>query len=314
MQGPMKWSTSAAKMTARATISMCSARHGSGRGTRGFLWLGIICVVVAQGGCVSRHVASAAAIPPEPSIEPLAKPSGQTGRLTVRPKTMATGITTAHAGLQRLDSLDSGDSLLTNAFVYVPERCVGKQRSPLLVVLHGSGKNGLSVVDMLQTFADSSGIILLGPTSFSSDHGWGDYPSVAHPNVDLPRVDASVSWVLRHYAIDPERIALYGESAGAGAALDWGYANGDVFKTIIVDSGFGPFNGIHELDSLKGQGTPKFYISMNANESRSIGMPSFVQWMQRAGYSVTLVEDSGVHGVNPARAAVEFAWLVKNWH
>jgi poly(3-hydroxybutyrate) depolymerase len=225
---------------------------------------------------------------------------------------MATGTITVHEGMQRLDSLYGGDSLLAKAYVYVPKKCVGKRRSPLLVILHGSGwRFGSSAAKILQQSADSNGVILLAPTSFSEDEGWGDTHSATPPNVDVPRIDASIGAVLRHYAIDPERIALIGSSAGAGAAMTWGYVNGDVFKLVIIDSGFGPERGEHQFDGLKGHGNPKFYIVSNTAEA-SILSPS-AHLLQRAGYSTTFVQDPYLHGLNRERAVEQFAWLVKNW-
>jgi len=286
----MKQRVHVGQRAAWATMVIRRAWHGSLQRTRGLVWLGIAATVLA-------------------GPRPLAAAQDEISRLTVQPKTMATGTTTAQAGVQRLDSLYKGDSLLAEAYVYVPKRSVGTQRSPLLVILHGSGKDGLSPLEVLEPFADSTGIILLAPTSFNDDKGWGDPHSAA--NADTPRMSASIRTVLSHFAIDPSKIALYGESAGAGGALDWGYVNGDIFSLVIIDSGFAPFGEDHEFDGLKGHGTPKFYVVMNTGE---FGLAGGIQsLLQRIGRSVTSVKDDYQHGVNPERAAGEFAWLTKNW-
>jgi poly(3-hydroxybutyrate) depolymerase len=283
----------------------------SGRYARGLWCIGIIGTLVADWGCAPRHSSAAEATQPVDAPKSAA-------RLTVRPKAMATGTETIHAGIQRLDSLYGGDSLLDMTYIYVPKRCVGKQRAPLLVLLHGDHMTGLKMLNesegLLQTLADSNGIILLAPTSHSDDKGWGDMHITQPPNVDVPRIDAAIRQVLRHYAIDPERVALLGESAGAGGAMDLGYVNGDVFNGTIVFSAFAPFLGEHEFDVLTQHGTPKFFIEMNVGEAVGLQMPTFVSWMQRRGYSVTSVQDAGPHRVYKERGVAGFAWLTKNWH
>jgi len=222
---------------------------------------------------------------------------------------MATGKTTAHAGVQRLDSLDGGDSLLAKTYVYVPERSVGPRRSPLLVLMHGGDGAGVDMVKIFQPFADSAGIILLAPTSASEDRGWGSTRSV--DNVDLPRLDAALRTVLRHYAIDPARLALYGTSAGSGAALNWGYVNGDIFSLAIIDSDFGPFDGDRQFAKIQGHGRSKFYVVMTEKEFPDAERMAAL--LRHSGRAVTLVKDNYGHGSNPERAVGQFAWLVENW-
>jgi poly(3-hydroxybutyrate) depolymerase len=271
--------------------------------------LGLIWTVI--GWCVLGPAVAAGQTPSAP------EQPGEPGRLTVNPGTAATGTATLREGLQRLDSLYPGDSLLDEAYVYVPKRAIGKQRSPLLVMLHGDHMTGEEMLNesegLFKTLADSNGIILLAPTSHSDDRGWGDMHATQPPNVDLPRINAALVQVLGHYAIDPKRVALLGESAGAGTALDLGYVNGDVFSGTIVFSGFAPFLQDHEFDGLKQHGTPNFFIEMNSDEAEALHMSEFVSWAKRAGISATFVQDSGPHRVFPQRGTAGFHWLTNSW-
>jgi len=242
---------------------------------------------------------------------PSASAQSEIGRLTVR-RTMATGKRTTTAGVQPLDSLYPGDSLLRKAFVAVPKMCVGTKRCALAVLMHGSGGGGRSTLgsekDPLRIFADSEGIICLALTSLSDDRGWGNMHDPK--NVDVPRLDAAMRTVLTHYAIDPTRIIIMGWSAGSSAALDWGVVNGDVFSRIMIAAGWAPFTQDHEFDGLHRHGTPAVYIAMDYVEGDALQMPTFVPWMRTLGYAVTYRADSAGHQGSPERQNAGFAWLV----
>ena len=119
--------------------------------------------------------------------------------------------------------------------------------------------------------------------------------------------------VLRHYAIDPKRIALLGESAGAAMAIDLGLVNGDVFSRVISFSGFRPFFGRHEFDLLQRHGKSVVYIGINEPESDALQMPDFAAWLREQGYSATYVEDPGDHNLPRVRVTPGLNWLAKSW-
>ena len=269
--------------------------------------LAVTCLV--NEGCAGRNT-------PSSDLSPNA--SQEIGRLSVRPKKMASGRETLRAGVQWLDSLYPGDSLVNEAVVYVPPSCVGTRRCPLTVWLHGSAMNGISMItwdhEVFERFADSSGVILLAPTSHSNPgRDWGAKYLRDTPNVDVPRVDAAIRTVLQHYAIDPRRIALVGASSGSGLALDLGYVNGDVFSRVVAFSGFEPFLVEHEFDILKPHGPrPLFFIGLNTREATSIRMPAFVSWFRNAGYTVTYTEDTHGH-YSRVRALEGMHWLMQSW-
>jgi len=164
---------------------------------------------------------------------------------------------------------------------------------------------------ILPRLADAYGFILLGVTAHNGD--W-DGVDDAHPDsVDVRKIDAALRYVLQHYAIDPTRLALMGESAGAGETIDLGYENGDVFSRLIAVSGWDPFSVKHEFDHIAPHGTPEIWLSFGANEGRHMQMPAFAAWLGRAGYAVTYAEDQGQHGLDSARAVTAFTWLAHSW-
>lgn len=286
--------------------TLVTGRHSRlARSARGVvLSLGLAGAFIG-GGCAGWHPVPSALAP-------------EVGRLTVRPKSMVLGRATVRAGVQWLDSLYTGDSLLSEAVVYVPPQCVGEHRCPLTVWLHGSSMDGRSMITwdghVFERFADSTGVILLAPTSHSTPgRDWGAKYLRDTPNVDVPRIDAAIRTVLQHYAVDPARIALVGASSGSGLALDLGYVNGDVFSRVVAYSGFEPFLVEHEFDILRPHGRrPLFFIGLNTREASSIQMPTFVSWLRRAGYTATYVEDTRGH-YSRSRALEGMRWLMDSW-
>jgi poly(3-hydroxybutyrate) depolymerase len=223
---------------------------------------------------------------------------------------MATGTRTTGAGVQRLDSLFPGDSRLYRSYIYVPVRCVGTKRYPLVVLLHGSNGNGLLSINgddgLFKRYADSLGYLLLAPTGAT-----GNWDVNEPRSKDLPMIDAPIRVMLEHYAIDPNRIILMGGSAGSGGALYTGYVNGDVFSHVVGFEGWQPFAGARDFDNLRAHGKAKFLFAMSTREGELLGMPAFMQWMQSKGYSATYVGDHGTHAMTWERGTVGYDWLTR---
>jgi phospholipase/carboxylesterase len=251
-------------------------------------------------------------------------------RLNVRPQEMATGTRNAQAGLQSLDSLNDVDSV-SDALVYVPKRSVGTQRVPLVVLLHGAGMNSSDMIDVddriFQTLADSLGFILLALRSYQE----GIWPYVRLIQVpdsfkgpdstsrteDVHRVGAAIRQVLRHYAIDPSRIALAGVSNGGGYTFALGYVNGDVFSRIIAWSpGAGMLENLDQyFRSYPRHGKSPLFVAQGNNDEEVpvTRTRAVVELLRKLGDSVTYVEDTGMHYLTPERAIAAFNWLAKDW-
>src|SRR6266568_2671983 len=97
-------------------------------------------------------------------------------------------------------------------YLVVPDQATAEHPAPLLLLLHGSGRNGLSLVEKWKDLATKEGIILVGPDAINSQ-GWSspvDGPDFLH---DL------ISDLKSKYSIDSRRMYLFGHSAGATFAL-----------------------------------------------------------------------------------------------
>ncbi|HET9479692.1 MAG TPA: hypothetical protein VFO72_10120 [Pyrinomonadaceae bacterium] len=93
-------------------------------------------------------------------------------------------------------------------YLYVPSTLKPDTQAPLLVTLHGSGRNGITLVEKWKDFAKKEGIILAGPDA-SQPAGW----SAPQDGPDFLR--DLVEELKTRYAINPRRVYLFGHSAGA---------------------------------------------------------------------------------------------------
>lgn len=115
-------------------------------------------------------------------------------------------------------------------YLFVPETMNSTARAPLLVLLHGSGRNGLSLVEKWKDLANQEGLIIVGPDSLYS-RGWKipeDGPDFIHE---------LVKFLEAKYPVNPRRVYLFGHSAGAGQALHLALLESQYFAATAVHAG-----------------------------------------------------------------------------
>lgn len=115
-------------------------------------------------------------------------------------------------------------------YLFVPERPADAPPMPLVVTLHGSGRNGRILIEHWQKLAQKEGIILAGPDS-SDPRGWqmpADGPEFIRDVIEDVKKKAS---------IDPRRMYLFGHSAGAGFAMQLGLLESKYFAAIAIHAG-----------------------------------------------------------------------------
>src|SRR5437660_467730 len=77
-------------------------------------------------------------------------------------------------------------------YLFVPSE--GTAPKPLILLLHGSGRNGMSLIDPWKGLAEKEGIILVAPDSLNSQE-WAfpvDGPDFLHEVVEAVRVKYQV--------------------------------------------------------------------------------------------------------------------------
>jgi predicted esterase len=113
-------------------------------------------------------------------------------------------------------------------YLYVPSTI--KAPAPLIVMLHGSNRTGVTLVEKWKDYAKKEGIILAGPDA-SNLAGWSwpqDGPDYLHELVEELK---------SKYPINPRRVYLFGHSAGASFALHMSLMESQYFAATAIHAG-----------------------------------------------------------------------------
>src|SRR5215216_4513369 len=115
-------------------------------------------------------------------------------------------------------------------YLYVPSTVKAPNFAPLIVMLHGSNRTGVTLVEKWKDFAKKEGIILAGPDS-SNLSGWSspqDGPDYLHDLVEELKTK---------YPVNPRRVYLFGHSAGASFALHMSLMESQYFAAAAIHAG-----------------------------------------------------------------------------
>lgn len=127
-------------------------------------------------------------------------------------------------------------------YLFVPDSLEAGKPAPLLVLLHGSGRNGLSLVERWKDLAKKEGLILAGPDSLNTRE-WNlgpDGPDFIHDVVQA---------VSSKHPVDPRRVYLFGHSAGGGMGLMLAALESQYFASVAVHAGAVAANDYQLADS-----------------------------------------------------------------
>jgi len=114
-------------------------------------------------------------------------------------------------------------------YMYVPESAP-RENAPLIVLLHGSGRDGRSLLDKWQPLGRKEGIALAGPEALDRQF-WAmnhDGPEFLYQLVEA---------IKAKHAVDPRRVYLFGHSAGAEHALMMAVLESEYFAAVAVHAG-----------------------------------------------------------------------------
>lgn len=115
-------------------------------------------------------------------------------------------------------------------YLFVPTPSTDKTPMPLLVTLHGSGHNGLSLVEKWKDLAISEGLIIVGPDA-QNPESWNarqDGPDFLHTLIEALKAK---------YPINPRRVYVFGHSGGASMALQMSLYESEYFAAAAVHAG-----------------------------------------------------------------------------
>jgi len=128
-----------------------------------------------------------------------------------------------------METLDS-QGKKRNYYLFVPGSIKSATSVPLIILLHGSGRTGISLVEKWKDIAGQEGFIIVGPDS-SNSQGWStptDGPDFLHDLVESLRAK---------YPINPRRVYLFGHSAGAVFAMNMAMLESEYFAATAVHAG-----------------------------------------------------------------------------
>lgn len=113
-------------------------------------------------------------------------------------------------------------------YVYAPDKVTSP--APLILLLHGSGRDGMSQIDAWKALAEEKKVILVAPNSFDSQE-WSfaaDGPEFFHGVIEA---------VKAAYPVDGRRLYLFGHSAGAIFALYLAIMESEYFAAAAIHAG-----------------------------------------------------------------------------
>jgi len=171
-------------------------------------------------------------------------------------------------------------------YLYVPSTIKPGMQASLIVMLHGSGRVGMSLVEKWKDLAKKEGFIIAGPDS-SDIRGWRSPQDGPDYLRDL------VEELKGKYPINPRRVYLFGHSAGASFALEMALMESEYFAATAIHAGILPSEDSDLLDSAK----RKIPISIQVGDSDQ-GFPVKVvratrDLLNAKGFSAELTEIPG---------------------
>ncbi|MDX6406238.1 MAG: polyhydroxybutyrate depolymerase [Blastocatellia bacterium] len=129
-------------------------------------------------------------------------------------------------------------------YLYVPSTIKPASPAPLVVMLHGSGRVGMSLVEKWKDLAKKEGFIIAGPDSLDP-RIWG------MPQDGPEYLRELVEELKKKYPINPRRVYLFGHSGGAIFALLMSLMESQYFAATAIHAGALPPDDADLMDSAK---------------------------------------------------------------
>jgi poly(3-hydroxybutyrate) depolymerase len=195
-------------------------------------------------------------------------------------------------------------------YLYVPSTLAAGTQAPLIVTLHGSGRNGITLVEKWKDYAKKEGIILVGPDATNSQ-GW----SAPQDGPDFLR-DLIEELKTKH-PINPRRVYLFGHSAGACFAIHMSLMESQYFAAAAIHAGALRSEREFSLIDLPKRKIP---ISIQVGDSDAFfplkEVRATSKALQEAGFPVDMVEiknhDHNYYGSAPKFNQTAWEFLKKH--
>jgi predicted esterase len=168
-------------------------------------------------------------------------------------------------------------------YLYVPSTLKAGTPAPLIVMLHGSNRTGVNLVEKWRDLAKKEGIIIAGPDA-TDLRGWGapqDGPDFLRDLVEELKAKQP---------INPKRVYLFGHSAGASFALEMSLMESQYFAATAIHAGALPKDDFELIEPAK----RKIPISIQVGENDEYFPPEVVRKtrdaLKAAGFNIELTE------------------------
>ena len=169
-------------------------------------------------------------------------------------------------------------------YLYVPKGTgAAAAPVPLLVTLHGSGRDGRSLVEKWKDLAAKEGFIVAGPDALDSRGWWvpEDGPDGMHDLVEALKAK---------HPVDARRVYLFGHSAGAGFALMLSLLESEYFAAAAVHAGLLPPEDYDMIGQAKRKTPIAMIVGKNDPLFRLEDVRATRDELSRHGFSVRLSE------------------------
>jgi poly(3-hydroxybutyrate) depolymerase len=195
-------------------------------------------------------------------------------------------------------------------YLYVPSTLAAGAQAPLIVTLHGSGRNGITLVEKWKDYAKKEGIILAGPDA-SNSQGW----SAPQDGPDFLR--DLVEELKTKHPVNPRRVYLFGHSAGACFAIHMSLMESQYFAAAAIHAGALRSDREFELVKIPKRKIP---ISIQVGDSDRFFPLKEVRAtsnaLQEAGFPVDMIEiknhDHNYYGSAPKFNQTAWEFLKKH--
>ena len=101
---------------------------------------------------------------------------------------------------------------------------------PVVLLVHGAGRDGRSMIDMWHETAEARGLVLVAP-DFGAAPGWAE--GAPDPRIALAALEHAATL----HGIDRDRVHLFGHSRGAIVAQAWANRYAGPWRSVAVHAG-----------------------------------------------------------------------------
>ncbi|MFT3744528.1 MAG: PHB depolymerase family esterase [Pyrinomonadaceae bacterium] len=171
-------------------------------------------------------------------------------------------------------------------YLFVPEKLDAAKPVPLVVLLHGSGRNGMSLAEKWKDLAKKERFIIAGPDA-SDLRGWAipaDGPAYIYELVESLK---------GKYPVDAKRVYLFGHSAGAGIAIYFSLLESEYFAATAIHAGALPRSNSGMIDEATRKIPFSIFIGTDDRMVPVAAVRSTKDALTAAGFTVDYHEMNG---------------------